>query len=178
MPEGKNVYVMRKHTNPAVSRDLELWSPVTGECFFFQENTPDATFCGVRITRRSNMTVRLNDPICPLKHIYCIVSSENVYANIQTYDFPVLMDYDMTNRKKWKPLFVSEDHVRKYYPKGLIDSSVQPSPLMYTAPMNMNQVQILTNRVQKYLIEEFQDERIKAVRKTTKWIITANDLLR
>lgn len=35
MPEGKNVYVMRKHTNPAVSRDLELWSPVTGECFFF-----------------------------------------------------------------------------------------------------------------------------------------------
>jgi hypothetical protein len=57
------------------------------------------------------MQVRLNDPICPMKHIYCVVTPDNVYANIQTYDFPVLMDYDFTNKKKWKPLFINKEHV-------------------------------------------------------------------
>ena len=37
---------------------------------------------------------------------------------------------------------------------------------------------IFENRIQKYLVEKFQDERIKRVRKTTKWAITFNDRLR
>ena len=147
MPEGRNVFVMRTRVDPAAKRDLELWSPITGECFFFCENTPNSQFCGIKLTKRSTMTVRLNDPVCPLKHIYCIVSSDNIYANIQTYDFPVLMDYDLTNKKKWKPLFVSEAHVRKYYPKGIQETSVQPHSLMFQPPMTLNQVQILTQRV-------------------------------
>lgn len=73
-----------------------------------------------------------------MKHIYCVVSEENIFANIQQYDFPVLMDYDLTNKRKWKPLFISDEHVRKYYPKGLQASTVQTSPLMYTQPMSDN----------------------------------------
>ena len=38
--------------------------------------------------------------------------------------------------------------------------------------------QVLENRIQKYLVEMFQDERIKKVRKTTKWAVTVNDDLR
>ena len=38
--------------------------------------------------------------------------------------------------------------------------------------------QVLENRIQKYLVEMFQDERIKKVRKTTKWAVTVNDELR
>lgn len=72
------------------------------------------------------MQVRINDPICPLKHIYSVVSAENVYANIQEYDFPVFMQYDFTNNKKWKPLLASEDITRKYYPEGLEKYCVQP----------------------------------------------------
>lgn len=37
---------------------------------------------------------RLNDPICPLKHIFSVVDEENIFANIQKYDFPVLIDFD------------------------------------------------------------------------------------
>lgn len=72
------------------------------------------------------MQVRVNDPICPLKHIYSVVSQENIYANIQQYDFPVFMDYDFTDKKKWKPLFISEDMTKRYYPEGLDKYTVQP----------------------------------------------------
>lgn len=37
---------------------------------------------------------------------------------------------------------------------------------------------MLENRIQKYLVEMFQEERIKKVRKTTKWAVTMNDDLK
>ena len=40
MPEGSTVYVLRKRV-PAGSADrqgsIELWAPLTGECYFFGE---------------------------------------------------------------------------------------------------------------------------------------------
>ena len=34
MPEGPSVYVMRQEDKPNAS--FELWAPLTGECFFFE----------------------------------------------------------------------------------------------------------------------------------------------
>lgn len=34
------------------------------------------------------------------------------------------MEYDLSNRKKWKPLFVNEAHVRKYFKEGIPAYSV------------------------------------------------------
>jgi hypothetical protein len=126
MPEGRSVFVMRKYKDPNARKDLELWSPLTGDCYSFTEQVQQSSFCGVKWSRGSSMQVRINDPICPLKHIYSVVSAENVYANIQEYDFPVFMQYDFTNNKKWKPLLASEDITRKYYPEGLEKYCVQP----------------------------------------------------
>ena len=37
---------------------------------------------------------------------------------------------------------------------------------------------MIESRIQKYLVEMFQEERIKKVRKTTKWAVTINEELR
>ena len=65
------------------------------------------------------------DPVCPLKHVYCIVTPDNIFANVQGYDFPILMDYDLGNKKKWKPLFINEAHRLRYFPNGIVAESVQ-----------------------------------------------------
>lgn len=115
MPEGKNVFVMRQkdiklYDKEPKSKNIELWSPITGDCYFFENISNNETICGITISRDSSMTIRPNDPICPLKHIYSLVGPENIYANIQKYDFPVLMSFELTNKKKWKPLFVDKKH--------------------------------------------------------------------
>lgn len=37
---------------------------------------------------------------------------------------------------------------------------------------------MIENRIQKYLVEMFQEERIKKVRKTTKWAVTTDEALK
>ena len=48
--------------------------------------------------------------------------------------------------------------------------------LVYSQPRENTEV--FESRIQKYLVEMFQDERIKKVRKTTKWAVSVNDELR
>lgn len=174
LPEGRNTFVMRTFVNPKDGRDIEIWSPLSAECFFFRFCDDSESFCYVPLRKASHMEVRLNDPICPLKRVWFIVGKSNVWANIQKFDFPVLMNFELTDKSNWKPLFESENHMKKYYPLGI--QSIQP-PVTYADLMNPQQVLVLTSRIQKYLVEHFQDERIKAVRKTTKWVVTANEKL-
>lgn len=53
VPEGKNVFVLRKFANPdhkdnrEHGKDFEIWSPMTGECFVFKEKKQPNTFCGL-----------------------------------------------------------------------------------------------------------------------------------
>ena len=84
VPEGKNVFVLRKWADPSKEkdgRDIEIWSPMTGECFNFQNKIKDDFWCGLQRGGNS-MTTRQHDPICPLRHIYSLVSQDNIYANI------------------------------------------------------------------------------------------------
>jgi coiled-coil and C2 domain-containing protein 2A len=119
LPEGRNTFVMRTFTDPKDGRDIEIWSPITGECFFFKFCNDSDTFCGVDLRKASHMEVRINDPICPMKHIWFVVGQNNIWANIQKFDFPVLMNFDLTNKSSWKPLFETENHMRKFYPTGI-----------------------------------------------------------
>lgn len=76
---------------------------MTGEMFFFERKTRPASCLGAN--KLTYMDTRQDDPICPLKHVYSIVGEDNVYANIQTFDFPIGMDFDIDNPKQWKKLF-------------------------------------------------------------------------
>ena len=100
MPEGKNVFVMRKFANPveeyhkiqpaAAGRergkirafDIEIWNPCTGECFNFEAKELKGFSCTKFVPKASGYSTRDRDPICPLKHIFSLVSTENIYANI------------------------------------------------------------------------------------------------
>jgi len=110
---------MRAFANAKDGRDIEIWSPITAECFFFKFCDNSDYFCGVNVRKSTNMKVRTIDPICPMKHIWFIVGKNNIWANIQKYDFPVLMDFDLSVTKNWKPLFESENHMKKFYPTGI-----------------------------------------------------------
>ena len=73
LPEGRNVYVLRTYNNPSDGGDVEIWSPVTADCFYFKLHNDKENFCGVTVRKASHMEVRLNDPVCTMKHIWCVV---------------------------------------------------------------------------------------------------------
>ena len=48
MPEGATVYVLRGKSTTAkneISGSIELWAPLTGECYFFEENIAPSNMC-------------------------------------------------------------------------------------------------------------------------------------
>jgi hypothetical protein len=97
MPEGKNVFVMRKFTNPVTeftqthngktrgihAFNIEIWSPCTGECFNFNAREPaNSWLCVKSVPRSFGMYNKPREPVCPLRHIFTLVSHDNIYANI------------------------------------------------------------------------------------------------
>ena len=180
MPEGHTVYVLRKQVlkpplkeTPADrSGSIELWAPCTGECYFYEEKKAES-----RLFAPEQYHLQVNrptDPMCPLKKIHTVISSDNVYVNIQPSDFPVLMPFDFHNPKKWAAFVDGKSRKGEtFFPlTGGKPTTVQELDLKY-APINPNTA-VLENRIQKYLVEMFQQERIKTVKKLTKWTITQN----
>lgn len=81
IPEGDTIYVLR------VNRDLServLWNASTGYGY---------------------LTTDLN---CPLRKIYILVSSTNVYGNMQKFEEPWKIEYDVDNTKQWLRLFSTD----------------------------------------------------------------------
>lgn len=149
---------------------------MTGECYFFEAKlTQNAGFCSS--TPPSHIELRANDPVCPLRAVHCVVSSKNIWANMQQYCSPVLTNWNIGDPKLWKP-FLTEKKAREYFPDGIatFQKLVNGNELIYAKPIT--NLQNLERRVQKYIVEMFQDERIKTVRKTTKWKFESQDTLR
>ena len=90
-----------------------------------------------------------------------MISNENVWVNTQKYDFPVLMDFDLTNTKKWA----------RYFKRNTPQQSIQPA-LKYSG--RIENIAKLESRLQKFLVEKFMAERNKKVGKPTKWVIMQN----
>lgn len=84
VPEGDSVYVMRKQENAdGSSSDVVLWNASTGVGY------------------------SVKDELCPLRSIGCVVSQDNIWANIQEYEEPWKLNYNLDNIKEWKPFFVA-----------------------------------------------------------------------
>ena len=179
MPEGHTVYVLRKQVpRPDAPRphdrcgSIELWAPCTGECYFYEEKKGAARLLGYGAQQYYMEMNRPTDPMCPLKKIHTVIGSDNVYVNIQPSDFPVLMSFDLENPKKWAPFIDGKQRKSESFFGAKIPQTIQELELKY-APINPN-IGVLENRIQKYLVEMFQQERIKTVKKLTKWTITQN----
>jgi coiled-coil and C2 domain-containing protein 2A len=63
----------------------------------------------------------MNDAICQLKSVGCIIGRENVWANVQEYDDPALISFDIDSEKFWKP-FLTKNNRNKYFTNGAIAS--------------------------------------------------------
>jgi hypothetical protein len=162
MPMGSTVYVMRKmlkhivNPNPNVKGaafdygGIELWAPMTGECYYFKLIQNNDSVLGISVKKRFHLEIgRLNDPICPLKHIFSVVDEKNLYANIQKYDLPVLMDFDFENKKHWKALF---DPKASNAASLIMEPCVNDSPLKYARAMSGETMATLNMKIRNYLI--------------------------
>ncbi|XP_012493853.1 PREDICTED: coiled-coil and C2 domain-containing protein 2A [Propithecus coquereli] len=98
------------------------------------------------------------DTFCPLKNVGCLIGPDNIWFNIQQYDSPLRINFDVTKPKLWKSFFSRS----LPYP-GL--SSIQPEELIY---QNTDKVAAaeLQDRIEKILKEKIMDWR---PRHLTRW---------
>lgn len=54
--------------------------------------------------------MKLFDPICTMKKVWCVVGQENVWANIQEFESPVLIDFDFHDKALWQPFLTKSLH--------------------------------------------------------------------
>ncbi|XP_008942583.1 PREDICTED: coiled-coil and C2 domain-containing protein 2A [Merops nubicus] len=129
IPEGPTAYVLTLEQNQYV-----IWNPSTG-CFYGQYDT-----------------------FCPLQSVYCLISCDNIWFNMQDYDSPVRISFDISKPKLWKSFFSRS----LPYP-GL--SSIQPEELVYQCSDKAAAVE-LQGRIEKILKEKIMEWR---PRHLTRW---------
>ncbi|XP_037386147.1 coiled-coil and C2 domain-containing protein 2A isoform X2 [Talpa occidentalis] len=129
IPEGPTAYVVTREQ----SRYL-IWNPCSGHCY------------------------GQYDTFCPLKSVGCLIGPDNIWFNIQRYDSPLRISFDVTKPKLWKSFFSRN----LPYP-GL--SSVQPEELIYQRT-DKGAAAELQDRIEKILKEKIMDWR---PRHLTRW---------
>jgi len=83
----------------------ELWNAIKGEAYFFgREEVPNGVLC-FRTKPGVNMNIRTYDSKCPLTSVGCVITDENCYSNIQKFEDPSMIDFNLDSPKLWKPLF-------------------------------------------------------------------------
>nr|XP_033804794.1 coiled-coil and C2 domain-containing protein 2A isoform X2 [Geotrypetes seraphini] len=76
IPEGPTSYVLTWEQNQYI-----IWNPRNG-CFYGQYDT-----------------------FCPLQSVGCLIGMDNIWFNIQKYDSPVSINFDVKRPKLWKSFF-------------------------------------------------------------------------
>ncbi|NXK95290.1 C2D2A protein, partial [Formicarius rufipectus] len=122
IPEGPTAYVLTLEQSQYV-----IWNPSTG-CFYGQYDT-----------------------FCPLQNVYCLISSDNIWFNIQEYDSPVRINFDISKPKYWKSFFS-----RSLPFPGLC--SIQPEELVYQHSDKAAAVE-LQSRIEKILKDKIMEWR-------------------
>ncbi|XP_076029366.1 coiled-coil and C2 domain containing 2A [Oratosquilla oratoria] len=138
IPEGVTCYVLTEEEN-----DWWAWNPSTGKHF------------------------SVRDAFSPLLAVYSLVNADNIWFNIQKYDDPPHMNFDVNNSSHWKG----------FYSKSLPNpgmGSVQPSCLDF-APVNLKQIDQLQNHIELILRDAVMKWR-STIR--TPWNRYANEVLR
>ncbi|XP_078534578.1 coiled-coil and C2 domain-containing protein 2A [Lissotriton helveticus] len=129
IPEGPTSYVLSLEQN-----QYFIWNPSKGR-FYGQYDT-----------------------FCPLQSVGCLINAENIWFNIQQYDSPMSIKFDVSNSKLWKPFFS-----RGFPNPGL--SSVQPEELIYQRS-DKTAAGELQDRIEKVLKEKIMGWR---PRHPTRW---------
>uniref|UniRef100_A0A8C3XVW0 Coiled-coil and C2 domain containing 2A n=1 Tax=Chelydra serpentina TaxID=8475 RepID=A0A8C3XVW0_CHESE len=129
IPEGPTAYVLTWEQHQYV-----IWNPSSGRCY--------GQF----------------DTFCPLQSVGCLISFDNIWFNIQQYDSPVRINFDISKPKLWKSFFSQS----LPYP-GL--SSVQPEELIYQRIDKAASLE-LQGRIEKILKEKIMEWR---PRHLTRW---------
>nr|XP_012593019.1 coiled-coil and C2 domain-containing protein 2A isoform X4 [Microcebus murinus] len=129
IPEGPTAYVLTWEKSHYL-----IWNPCSGN-FYGQFDT-----------------------FCPLKNVGCLIGPDNIWFNIQQYDSPLRINFDVTKHKLWKSFFSRS----LPYP-GL--SSVQPEELIYQNTDKAAAAE-LQDRIEKILKEKIMDWR---PRHLTRW---------
>ncbi|XP_045854038.1 coiled-coil and C2 domain-containing protein 2A isoform X2 [Meles meles] len=129
IPEGPTAYVLTREQSHYL-----IWNPCTGH-FYGQFDT-----------------------FCPLKSVGCLIGPDNIWFNIQRYDSPLRINFDITKPKLWRSFFSRS----LPYP-GL--SSVQPEELIYQRTDKAAAAE-LQDRIEKILKEKIMDWR---PRHLTRW---------
>ncbi|KAM4854722.1 coiled-coil and C2 domain-containing protein 2A isoform 1-T2 [Thomomys bottae] len=129
IPEGPTAYVLT-----CERKHYLIWNPCSGH-FYGQFDT-----------------------FCPLKSVSCLIGPDNVWFNVQQYDSPLRINFDVTKPKLWKSFFSRS----LPYP-GL--SSVQPEELIYQRTDKAAAAE-LQDRIEKILKEKIMDWR---PRHLTRW---------
>ncbi|XP_035874755.1 coiled-coil and C2 domain-containing protein 2A isoform X3 [Phyllostomus discolor] len=129
IPEGPTAYVLTREQSHYL-----IWNPCSGH-FYAQFDT-----------------------FCPLKSVGCLIGPDNIWFNIQRYDSPLRINFDVTKPKLWKSFFSRS----LPYP-GL--SSVQPEELVYQGSDKAAAAE-LQDRIEKILKEKIMDWR---PRHLTRW---------
>jgi coiled-coil and C2 domain-containing protein 2A len=79
IPEGYTTYVLRRDKN---TKHCELWNAIKGEAYYFgREVKPSKVMC-FNYDTGVNLNIRQFDAKCQLKSVGCVISEDNVYANI------------------------------------------------------------------------------------------------
>lgn len=85
-----------------------------GEAYYYgREEQKDSVGC-FNISSGFSMDIRLNDAKCQLKSIGCIIGPENIWANIQKYEDPALLNFKLEDPKCWQPIF-NKNNIQKYF---------------------------------------------------------------
>eukprot|EP00762_Andalucia_godoyi_P001174 ANDGO_02017.mRNA.1 hypothetical protein NAEGRDRAFT_77673 len=136
IPEGDTCYVLTVEQNVNGDPELTFWNAATGQSF------------------------ASDDPFIPLRSVGTVFDAENVYANVQSADFPGSMEYDFENAKHWAPLFT--DH----FPRPEVVESVQqaimkyePTPAMFREELETDLSSTLMRCLEKW----------RSGRGSTKW---------
>ena len=150
-PEGSTVYVIRLSED---YKEVEFWNAKTGDCYYFEKTLVDTKFLCLTMSSHYKQTKSNTNKICPMKSVGAIVTFDNVLINNQAESDPSLIDFDLNNKKLWKP-FLTEEAKKSYFPQGL--KSVQ-KPLEYAEP-NESDALMLKEEIRKYLKDVIQNER-------------------
>ena len=79
-PEGRTAYVMRRNKE---NNHAELWNPLHGEAYFYGKTADVQKFMGcINVSMGTYLDKRMNDAICQLKSVSCVISNDNIWANI------------------------------------------------------------------------------------------------
>lgn len=115
MPEGYTSYVMRRNTE---NNHVEIWNSITGEAYFFGRDYNKNKFLCIPLSTGVEIDCHSQDPICSLKEIGCVISEDNIYANVQKNSDPALISFNIDNPKQWKP-FLTKKMRNRFFKDGI-----------------------------------------------------------